>query len=283
MAKRQAKVPLGQTTNRLDGKNLLKIEAGEPPQREYWFRDRPYLFFVVRNEGKSRRWVFRYTWLGKTKKIEIGTFPKVSLASARVLWTKYNGWLVVEGKDPAVMLEAEANEAKDKSATVEHYLGLLKAKRRGVAPRTKSQYGRHWETIRKTIGGRPVLEVTRPELLAKFDIERLHYATPEECKQLCVQLYGLFEMVKRDFNQPNNIASYLTFNFQPVGHIRDVKHAPPMDYRDYPAFIKACHDYRARGGAEKGTRPDISLLTEMLFLTGVRPRSHARRLGGKLI
>jgi integrase len=271
VATRQAKVPLGQTHNRLDGENLWKIEAGETPREEYSFRDCPYLFFVVRNEGRSRKWVFRYTLNGETKKVDIGPFPRVSLASARAQWKKYNAW-VTSGEDPKVMLEREANEAADKSVTVEYYLEKLKAKRRGTAPRTKASYGRQWEKIRKTIGKRPAVEVTRPELLNKFEIERLHYATPEECKQLCVQLYGLFEMVKRDFNLPNNIASYLTFNFQPVGHIRDVKHAPPMDYRDYPAFIKACHDYGVRGGPGKGTRPDISLLTEMLFLTGVRPQ-----------
>ena len=124
----------------------------------------------------------------------------------------------------------------------------------------------------KTIGNRPVLEVTRPELIEKFEIERLHYATPKECGQLCVQLYMLFEMVQLDFGESHNIAANLTSNFQPVGDFHTVKHAPPMDYRDYPAFIKACHDYRVRSGAGKGTRPDISLLTEWLFLTGVRPQ-----------
>lgn len=273
MAKRQTKVPLGQTTNRLDGKNLRKIEAGETPRKEYWFRDRPYLFFVVRNEGKSRRWVFRYTFNGAVKKIEIGTLSKVSLADARAACEKHAKPLGLPiPKDPKVVLEAEANEAKDKSVTVEHYLDKLKAKRRGKARRTKAAYGRHWETIRKVIGNRPAVEVTRRELLDKFEIERLHYATPSECKQLCVQLYGLFEMVKKDFSLPDNIGSWLTFNFQPVGDFHTVKHAPPMDYRDYPAFIKACHDYRVRSGAGKGTRPDVSLLTEMLFLTGVRPQ-----------
>jgi integrase len=273
VAKRQAKVSLGKTHNMLDGKNLWKIEVGEPPRKEYSFRDRPYLFFVVRNEGKSRRWVFRYTFDGAVKKIDIGTYPTVTLASAREAWEKHNKCLALPvPMDPKVMLEREANEAKDRSVTVEHYLEKLKNKRRGKAHRTKASYGRHWENIRKTIGKRPAIEVARPELLAKFDIETRHYATPMECKQLCVQLYGLFEMVKKDFNLPNNIASYLTFNFQPVGDFHTVKHAPPMDYREYPAFIKACHDYKVRGGPGKGTRPDISLLTEMLFLTGVRPQ-----------
>ena len=150
MAKKQDKVLLGQTQNRLGGKNLWKIEAGETPRKEYWFRDRPYLFFVVRNEGKSRRWVFRYTFDGTVKKIEIGTLQKVSLADARAACEKHAKCLALPiPKDPKVMLEAEAAEAKDKSVTVEHYLGLLKNKKRGKAQRTKAQYGRHWERIRK--------------------------------------------------------------------------------------------------------------------------------------
>src|SRR5947199_9209490 len=114
----------------LDGVNLWKLEDGE-------HRDRRYLFFVVRNEGKSREWTFRYTFQGNVKKIEIGTFPKVSLASARSAWEKYNRWLAEPGVDPAIKLEAEAAEASDRSVTVEHYLAKLKKKRGGTRPRTK--------------------------------------------------------------------------------------------------------------------------------------------------
>ena len=96
------------------------------------FRDRPYLFFVVRNEGKSRRWVFRYTFDGTVKKIEIGTLQKVSLADARAACEKHAKCLALPiPKDPKVMLEAEAAEAKDKSVTVEHYLGLRKTRNAG--------------------------------------------------------------------------------------------------------------------------------------------------------
>ena len=276
MAKRQAKATLSQTIDMLKGEDLSKLPPGD-------HRERKHLVFVVSPDGKYRRWRYRFTWKGKPEKIDIGSFPDVSRKMAVAECIRYTEWLESKpAKNPKDMLEREANEAADKSATVEHYLEKLKAKRRGTAPRTKAQYGRQWEKIRKVIGRRPAIEVTRPELLKKFDIERLHYDTPEECKQLCVQLYGLFEMVKKDFNLPNNIASYLTFNFQPVGHIRDVKHAPPMDYRDYPAFIKACHDYRARGGEEKGTRPDVSFLTEMLFLTGVRPQEPREATWGEI-
>ena len=101
MAKRQDVVPLGKTHNMLDGVNLWKREDGE-------YRDRRYLFFVVRNEGKSRKWVFRYTWNGAQRKIDIGTFPKVSLAEARSAWEKYTKWMA-RRENPADMLEAEAS------------------------------------------------------------------------------------------------------------------------------------------------------------------------------
>jgi integrase len=264
VAKRLAKVPLGQTHNRLDGVNLWKLEDGE-------HRDRKYLFFVVRNEGRSRKWVFRYTLDGAVRKIDIGTFPKVSLASAREAWKKHNECLAQPiPKDPKVMLEREANEASDRSVTVEYYLAALRKKRRGARARTRAQYERYWERIQKTIGKRPATEVTRRELIEKFEIEKLHYEKPADCSQLCGHLFGLFQMVRDDFAFPHNIAANLTHRFQPTRDFHTIKHAPPMDYRDYSAFIKACHDYRVRAGAGKGTRPDVSLFTECLFLTGVR-------------
>src|SRR5262249_15429115 len=149
---------------------------------------------------------------------------------------------------------------------VNAYIQKKKRKDAKRAENTKKSYNRHLETVKKVIGDRPALEVTRPELIKKFEIENLHYRTPTECHQLCVQLHGIFKMVQHDFALPHNIAANLTFNFQRRSDFSEVRHAPPMDYRDYPAFIKACHDYKVRSGEGKGTRPDISFFTEMLFL-----------------
>ena len=284
MAKRQAEVPLGKTHNMLDGVNLWKREDGE-------HRDRRYLFFVVRNEGKSRKWVFRYTWrlgkVSKVKKIEIGTFPKVSLAGARAAWQKYTGWLGQRPpKDPADMLKNETNEAADEAVTVKVYLEQLKKQKRGKRSRTKRTYGRHWNKIEKIIGDRRALDVTRRELLEKFEIEKLNDATPEECKMLCIQLKGIFGLVHDDFQtkMPVNVGARLTSGFQPANEFRKVKHAPPWPPEDHAPFIKACREHKSRGGLGNGTRPDVSLLTECLFLTGVFDRgNYAKRLGMKSI
>jgi integrase len=136
--------------------------------------------------------------------------------------------------------------------------------------------------IRKAIGDRPVVEVTRRELIEKLEIERLHYEKNKACAQLCTQLHGLFQMVQNDFTQPHNIAANLTFSFQPSRDFHTTKHAPPMDYRDYPAFMKACHEYKVRSGAGKGTRPDVSLFTECLFLTAVRTQEIREATWGEI-
>jgi integrase len=110
----------------------------------------------------------------------------------------------------------------------------------------------------------------RPEILKKFDIDQMHEKTNRDCAHLCIQLFGIFEMVKHDFNLPTNVASRLTFSLPRSDEIHAVKHAPPWPVEDHAPFIKACREYRVRGGAGKGTRPDTSLFTECLFLTCVR-------------
>jgi integrase len=265
-------VALGKTHDMLNHVNLWKLEDGE-------YRDRRYLFFVVRNEGKSRKWVFRYTWrlgkVSKVKKIDTGTFPKVSLAEARATWTKYKNWLAQSPpKDPKVMLENEIDEAATEAVTVKVYLEKLKKKKRSKRLATREAYKRHWDKIEKIIGDRAAITVTRRELLEKFKIEEMHYATPLECKTLCIQLKGIFGLVHDDFQErmPVNVGARLVSGFQPVDEIRKVKHAPPWPPEDHAPFIKACREHKVHGGPGNGTRPDVSLLTECLFLTAVRPR-----------
>jgi Arm DNA-binding domain len=121
VAKTQNTARLAQTYNMLTSLDLPKLKDGE-------HRDRRYLFFVVRNERKSRKWVFRYTWKGAQRKIDIGTFPKVSLAEARSAWEKYTTWMA-RRENPADMLENEIHKAAGETVTVDTYLHKLKNKK----------------------------------------------------------------------------------------------------------------------------------------------------------
>jgi hypothetical protein len=160
--------------------------------------------------------VFRYTWLGKGKKIEVGTFPKVSLAEARAAWTKYTAWMA-DDKDPANMQETETRKAADEAVTVETYLRKKEKKEAKRRPRTKRAYARYWEMIRKAVGRRPASEVTRRELKEKLQIEEMYYKNHADCMQLCSQLHAISKMVQIDFHLPVNAGADLTSGFPRQG------------------------------------------------------------------
>jgi integrase len=263
---------MAKVINRLDGKNLWKIEARKPPQKEYWFRDRPRLSFVVRNEGKSRRWVYSYTWNSEPKRIEIGTLAEVTLATARDLCEKYDKWRKA-GKDPKDAREKEASAAKNENVRVQVYIDQVKKAKQANRSATKDHV-RYWDEIEKKVGHRRAIDIDRNDLREIFDIENRHYATPWACKALCGHLKSIFALVHDDFptKVPANAGARLTSGFQPIKDMRKVKHAPPWPLEDHAPFILKCRNHisHIRGGG--GTRPDVSLLTECLFLIGTRPQ-----------
>lgn len=58
-----------------------QIKAAKAKEAEYFLRDGDGLYLRIRNNGKS--WLYRYQIKGKPAKLGLGTYPAVSLASAR--------------------------------------------------------------------------------------------------------------------------------------------------------------------------------------------------------
>ncbi len=58
-----------------------QIKAAKAKEAEYFLRDGDGLYLRIRNNGKS--WLYRYQINGKPAKLGLGTYPAVSLASAR--------------------------------------------------------------------------------------------------------------------------------------------------------------------------------------------------------
>ena len=58
-----------------------QIKAAKAKEAEYFLRDGEGLYLRIRNNGKS--WLYRYQINGKPAKLGLGTYPAVSLASAR--------------------------------------------------------------------------------------------------------------------------------------------------------------------------------------------------------
>ena len=61
----------------------LTIKAAKPKQKEYSLRDGNGLFLLAHPNG-SKYFQLRTTLLGKSKKIQLGKYPDLTLAEARI-------------------------------------------------------------------------------------------------------------------------------------------------------------------------------------------------------
>lgn len=92
------------------------------------------LRLLLGTDGRTKKyWVFRYTFLGRTDKMSLGTYPATSLAEARQKALEKRN-LLEAGKDP----KAEELEAKAKA----HAEAV--AKRSGDVPRTLGELCERW-------------------------------------------------------------------------------------------------------------------------------------------
>jgi hypothetical protein len=148
-----------------NGKPGLK-PTGERTDRSYQLRDGNGLYLEVRPNG-GKWWRFAYRFDGKEQLISLGTYPEVSLRRARERLTDARK-LLADGINPSAhrkaMKSANATRAansfeivarewhsKFASGWAENHGGrILRRLERDVFP---------W------IGGRPIAEITAPELL----------------------------------------------------------------------------------------------------------------------
>ena len=89
----------------------------EPPAKEKMIADGNGLYLRVRPGDAPKVWLFRYTLDGKTRKMQLGTFPLLTLAGAREEAAKLAA-LTKQGIDPVAEREAAAAalEAERKAA-----------------------------------------------------------------------------------------------------------------------------------------------------------------------
>jgi len=94
----------------------LTIKAAKPLAKEYTLRDGNGLFLLVHPNG-SKYFQLRTTLHGKPKKVQLGTYPDLTLANARTL-AAHNRRLIDEHKDPIIEAKLKkAQEGKKADAT----------------------------------------------------------------------------------------------------------------------------------------------------------------------
>lgn len=173
---------------------IKKARAEAKPVRLY---DERGLYIEVRataDGGASKWWRFKYRFGGKEKLLSLGTYPDTSLATARSKRDKAREQ-VAQGIDPSAA--RKATEAS-RTAAAEGSFEVVAREWHEVIHQKKVSEGHAARTLIRLeqdvfpwLGGRPIGEVTAPELLQTLRrIEsRGAVETAHRAKQACGQVF----------------------------------------------------------------------------------------------
>lgn len=143
------------------------FDRAKPKQKPYKLSDGDGLYLFVQPNG-SKWWRFRYQFDRREKMLSFGTYPEVSLASARDKRAAARK-LVAEGIDPSVQRKADKVTAaiaanNTFAAAAQDYLGKLKEEGRSAATLKKNKW--LLEDLAAPLAKRPVTEIKPAEILA---------------------------------------------------------------------------------------------------------------------
>lgn len=143
------------------------IANAKPASKPFKLYDESGLFLQVTPSG-GKWWRFKYRFDAKEKLLSLGTYPEISLKSAREKRDKARS-LIAEGIDPSVNRKA-SKESKSNSLSnsfevvarefIAMHMTTLSASHRERVLRRFELYLFPW------LGGKPIADITAPELLA---------------------------------------------------------------------------------------------------------------------
>jgi integrase len=146
--------------------SALAVENAKPRQKAYLLTDGNGLHLMVTPEG-SKLWRLRYRFGGKQNSLSLGSFPEVSLASARAKRDEARR-LIAEGVNPSehkkhqkLVAEIAANDTF--GAIAEEYLKRLEEG--GAAEATVSKNRWLLKVLASPLHKRPAAKVTPADIL----------------------------------------------------------------------------------------------------------------------
>ena len=143
----------------------VKVRNAKPIAKPYKFADERGLYLLINQVGKY--WRFDYRFTGKRKTLALGTYPDVSLSSARSKLDDARK-LLANDVDPSEYRKVQ------KATNIERAANSFEAvAREWIAKFAPNWSPAHGKKITKRferdvfpwVGGRPVIEVTAPLLL----------------------------------------------------------------------------------------------------------------------
>jgi integrase len=217
---------------------------------------------IATNGGKS--WHFRYQWLGKRRRMSLGTYPEVSLKEARTLREAARA-LVAKGVSPQEHRKYErlVRRLAEKQVFQAVFDTWIEHRRLSLNPGRQGSLAQMQQIFRKdilpTLGKRSVYDITRNDLvevLAKIEA-RDACTVAQKCRLWFRQLFR-FAMVKFPGLERNP-----ALDLDAVALPRaPVAHNPFLRMDELPLLLQGLRSYRGHQQIQLGLR--------LLLLTGVR-------------
>lgn len=167
------------------------IRNAKPSGKPVRMFDAGGLYIEISTSG-GKWWRFKYRFAGKEKRISLGTYPEVSLAQARVRRDDARK-LLANGVDPGEAKKAAKTAGLEKAANSFEVVARewhAKQSKKWAPDHSKRTLRRLELDVFPWLGGRPVADITAPELLtvirrveSRGKIETAH-RTMQTCGQV---------------------------------------------------------------------------------------------------
>ena len=143
------------------------IRRAKPAAKNYKLSDGKGLYLIVTPAG-GKLWNVKFRFLDKEKKLSLGSYPEVSLATARNRCGAARA-LLADGVDPSAQKQRDKTAARLSAATTfegvaNEYIDKCQREGRATATTLKSRW--ILDLMKSTVGKRPVADVTPHEILA---------------------------------------------------------------------------------------------------------------------
>lgn len=202
------------------------------------------LWLLRRSSGKV--WAFRYMIAGKSRKAGLGSYPKVSLSSARKKAKQYRDWLQ-DGLDPIDEVNRLEKEKRRVVPTFKEAATTFIEKQK---PEWKSEkHAKQWTATIETyanlvIGSKPVDQITKDDMLAI--LQPIWLEKTETAKRIQGRIENILDwchvMEYTTAANPARWRGHLNKLLQKPTKVKKLnnngeeKHHLAMPYPDLPAF-----------------------------------------------
>ncbi|MDR0776758.1 MAG: integrase arm-type DNA-binding domain-containing protein [Azonexus sp.] len=144
-----------------------KVRTAKAGQKPYKLSDERWLFLLVSPSG-GKLWRVSYRFEGKQKTLALGSYPEITLADARHRRDEARKMLA-NGIDPGAAKKAQKAAKTERAANSFEVIcrEWLESRRDTVEPaQSKKTLARMEKDVFPWIGGKPIADITAPDILA---------------------------------------------------------------------------------------------------------------------